>query len=243
MTRLELVRYLERYAAGFDAPVFGNTTVEEVLPLPRGFRIDTDQGRWRADHVVLATGECARPRVPDFAGTAHPALHQVTPDVYKNPGQLPDGGVLVVGASATGLQLALEIHASGRPVTLAVGRHTRLPRTYRGMDILWWFDQMGMLDQRPGQVRDIEASRTQPSMQLVGSDRRETVDLSTALARGIRLTGRLAGLRGSTARFADNLVEDVAAADLKLARLRLRIDRYAGRTGLDAVLTDPPPSP
>ena len=241
MSKLELVEYLERYADTFDAPVYGDTAVKAVRPLPRGYRIDTNQGTWRANQVVLATGECDRPWVPAFAGDTERHIHQVTARHYKNPTQLPEGGVLVVGASATGLQLALEIQASGRPVTLAVGRHTRLPRTYRGMDILWWFDQMGMLDQRPDQVRDLEASRTQPSMQLVGSDHRGTVDLSVAMDRGIRLVGRLEGFRGARAHFSDNLVEDMAAADLKLARLRLKIDRFANQRDFTSVLTDPPP--
>lgn len=241
MTRLELVDYLERYAGTFNPPLFGDTTVKAIRPFSRGYRVDTDRGSWRANQVVLATGECDRPWLPPAATDTSAHLHQVDPRTYKNPDQLPDGGVLVVGASATGLQLALEIQASGRQVTLSVGRHTRLPRTYRGMDILWWFDQMGLLDQRPGDVRDLAASRTQPSMQLVGSVRRCTVDLSWAETQGIRLVGRLEGFRGCTAHFGDNLVEDMAAADLKLAKLRLKMDRFAGRSQLGTLLPEPPP--
>lgn len=241
MSRLEVVDYLERYARSFPTPLESGVTVTGVRPLDGGYRVETDQGDWAADHVVLATGECDTPRVPVVASRFPGSIHQVTPTRYKNPADLPDGGVLVVGASATGLQLALEIHASGRPVTLCVGRHTRLPRVYRGKDILWWLDRMGILDEPAHRMRNLEASRTQPSLQLVGTPERRTLDLGTAGDRGIRLVGRLGDVRDGRAYLADNLLEDMAASDLKLAALRLRIDEFAKRSGLDEGLPPPPP--
>jgi putative flavoprotein involved in K+ transport len=107
------------------------------------FRVGTDRGEWRARHVVIATGYCDVPIVPAYGRALPREVVQVVPNAYRHPGELPGGGVLVVGASATGIQLAEEIHDSGRPVTLAVGRHLRLPRTYRGRDILWWLDALG----------------------------------------------------------------------------------------------------
>src|SRR4030095_3845696 len=115
-----------------------------------------------------ATGHCDVPFVPAVAGSLPDDVVQMVPTRYRKPEDLPRGGVLVVGASATGVQLAEEIHASGRPVTLAVGRHQRLPRTYRGRDILWWLDAMGTLDATAKDVFDVETSRHQPSLQLVG---------------------------------------------------------------------------
>jgi putative flavoprotein involved in K+ transport len=115
-----------------------------------------------------------------LAAPAHPELDgitSVTPAGYRNPGELPGGGVLVVGASASGVQLADELHHSGRPVTLAVGEHVRMPRTYRGRDILWWLDAAGVLDQRYDEAGDLARARHVPSMQLVGSAGR-TVDLN-----------------------------------------------------------------
>jgi putative flavoprotein involved in K+ transport len=141
--------------------------------------------------------------------------------------------VLVVGASSTGIQLASEIHASGRPVTLAVGRHTRLPRTYRGRDILSWFHSMGILDERARDVRNLDASRNQPSMQLTGSSDHRTLDLRVLQAQGIRLAGRAAGAEGTVVHFADDLVESIAAAEVKLAGLRLRIDRFVEDAGME----------
>ncbi len=232
MTRDEVVTLLESYAASFDAPVRCGVTVEGVRPLDEGYEVRTDGGSWRSRNVVVATGECMAAAVPPFAAGLAPHLQQVVPTRYRQPEALPTGGVLVVGASATGLQLAAEIHRSGRPVTLSVGRHTRLPRTYRGRDVIAWLEDMGVFDERAEDVRDLAASRAQPSLQLVGTPERVTLDLGVAQDMGIHLVGRTTSARGSTVRFEDNLVEDVVAADAKLARLLARIDAHAARSGV-----------
>ena len=95
--------------------------------------------------------------MPSFADAVPPTVEQLTPFSYRDPSHLPDGGVLVVGASATGVQLAAELRRSGRPVTLSVGEHVRLPRTYRGRDVLWWMDASGVWDQRYDEVDDLPA--------------------------------------------------------------------------------------
>ena len=115
---------------------------------------------------------------PGVAAAVPPSVTTLTPLTYRDPGQLADGGVLVVGASATGVQLADEIHRSGRPVTLAVGEHVRLPRTYRGRDIFWWLDAAGVLDERYDEVDDLTRARHLPSPQLIGTP--EAVDRSTS---------------------------------------------------------------
>jgi putative flavoprotein involved in K+ transport len=234
MTKDELVEYLEAYASSFDAPVRTGVTVTGVRPDSSGFTVDTDELRWTAENVVIATGDCQRAHLPEFAGRLDPELVQVVPTRYRNPEQLPRGGVLVVGASATGLQLAAEIHRSGRPVTLSVGRHTRLPRTYRGRDIMAWLDAMGVLAERAEDVHDLEASRAQPSLQLVGTPERATLDLGAAREMGIRLVGRSRDARGGRVYFDDNLVEDTVAADLKLVRLLQRVDTYIEEAGMGA---------
>lgn len=226
MGREEVIGYLERYRASFAAPVLEGVTVVSVDRDGSGFRVDTSAGTWSSDHVVVATGESQQPFVPCMARELAGWVHQVVPTHYRNPAQLPDGGVLVVGASATGIQLAQEIHRSGRPVTLSVGRHIRVPRTYRGRDILEWLHRMGILDQDASDVKSFEASRRQPSMQLTGSEDRRSLDLGLLQAEGVRLVGRAEGGWGGRLFFADDLVESLAAADIKLAGLRLRIDRY-----------------
>ena len=232
MTMLEVVDYLESYARSFGAPVEESTTVTSVEPSGGGYRIATERGSWEARNVVIATGYCDVPFVPSLAAELPPDVAQVVPTRYRNPGELPEGGVLVVGASATGVQLADEIHASGRPVTLAVGRHTRLPRLYRDRDILWWLDAMGVFDEAGGEVFDLEISRRQPSLQLVGRPDHATLDLTLLERRGVRLVGRAVGVRGAVMSFADDLVAHTAAADVRLARLIARIDAFVAAAGL-----------
>lgn len=239
MDRREVIAYLDRYAAAFTVPLHTGVTVLDVAPHARGYRVRTDEDTWTAANVVIATGESQEPLVPDLARDLSPALHQVVPSNYGNPFRLPDGGVLVVGASATGIQLAAEIHASGRPVTLSVGRHTRLPRTYRGRDILAWFHLMGILDERAGDVRNLEASRNQPSMQLTGSSDHRTLDLRVLHEQGVRLVGKTLGVRESRMFFDDDLVESIAAAELKLAGLRTRIDRFIDEQRMAAEVGQP----
>jgi putative flavoprotein involved in K+ transport len=237
----EVVDFLERYARSFDAPVEEGTTVLAVEAIGASYRVTTDRGAWEAPSVVIATGQCDTPLVPEIAAWLPAGVTQVVPTRYRGTWQLPPGGVLVVGASATGVQLADEIHASGRRVTLAVGRHTRLPRVYRGRDILWWLDAMGILDEAADEVFDLAASRRQPSLQLVGRPDRATLDVAVLERRGVRLVGRAVGAEGGRVFFADDLVTHTVAADARLARLLQRIDIFAARTGLDAELGPPEP--
>ena len=156
-----------------------------------------------------------------------PSVEQITPFDYRDPAQLPDGGVLVVGASATGVQLAAEIHRSGRPVTLAVGEHVRLPRTYRGRDVLWWMDASGVWDQRYDEIDDLTRARRLPSPQLVGTPERATLDLNALTAMGVELVGRLSAVRDGRALFSGGLRNMFALADLKMNRLLDTFDEWA----------------
>ena len=158
---------------------------------------------------------------------------------YRNPDQLEHGGVLVVGASATGVQLADEIHRSGRPVTLAVGEHIRAPRTYRGRDIQWWMDAAGVLDQRYHEVDDLARARKVPSLQLVGSPARAMLDLNALTDIGVRLVGRLAGISDGRLLFSGSLCNQCALSDLKMGRLLDTIDRWASDNGLDDAVEPP----
>jgi putative flavoprotein involved in K+ transport len=188
---------------------------------------------------VIATGACSIPRVPKLAEVVPPAIRSLTPMRYRNPDQLEDGGVLVVGASATGIQLADEIHRSGRPVTLAVGEHIRAPRTYRGRDIQWWMDAAGVLDQRYDEVDDIVRARNVPSLQLVGSTERTMLDLNALRAIGVRLAGRVVGIADGRLQFSGSLANQCALSDLKMGRLLDVIDRWATANRLDDEV-DPP---
>ena len=166
-------------------------------------------------------------------------VEQLTPFDYRDPDQLPDGGVLVVGASATGVQLAAELRRSGRPVTLSVGEHVRLPRTYRGRDVLWWMDASGVWDQRYDEVDDLTRARRLPSPQLVGTPERATLDLSALAAMGVELVGRWAGVRDGRALFSGGLRNVCSLADLKLQRLLDGFDEWARTEGMDAEVGAP----
>jgi putative flavoprotein involved in K+ transport len=127
MTGAEVVDFIQTYADMIAAPVEAGTSVASVRATGDEYEVVTDQGTWRCRCVVLAGGACNLPTIPDFASGVVAGIDQVNPLEYRNPDQLAAGGVLVVGAAATGLQLAEEIHASGRPVTLSVGEHVRMP--------------------------------------------------------------------------------------------------------------------
>ena len=155
------------------------------------------------------------------------SIARFNPMSYRNPAQLPEGGVLVVGASATGVQLASEIHQSGRPVTLSVGEHVRLPRIYRGRDVLWWMEASGVWNQRYDEIDDLTRARGLPSPQLVGTPERTTLDLNTLSSIGVRLVGRLAAVRDGRALFSGGLRNQFALADLKMDRLLDTFDEWA----------------
>lgn len=231
---LEVARLIEDYAAESAAPVLTGTRVTSVRPGAGGYVVRTDRGSWHAPTVVVATGAAAVASVPArLAGQVPAGIATTTSADYRNPDGLPPGGVLVVGASASGVQIAEELQRSGRPVTLAVGEHVRMPRTYRGRDILWWMDAAGVLDERFDEVPDVVRARNLPSMQLIGSPGR-TVDLNALGRLGVRLVGRFAGVRDSHAQFSGSLAGVCALADLKLGRLLDGLDDWADRAGVDA---------
>ena len=230
---------LASYARLVGAPVRTRTTVHTVRTAPQGFEIRADDDLLHARAVLLATGACTRPAIPAVAAGIPPSITTLTPLAYRDPGQLPDGGVLVVGASATGVQLAAEIHASGRPVTLAAGEHVRLPRTYRGRDIFWWLAATGLLAERYDQIDDLTRARHLPSPQLTGTPEAVTTDLNTLTAQGIRIVGRLGRIISGVAQFSGGLANACALADLKMNRFLNRADQWAVTHGLGDQI--PPP--
>jgi putative flavoprotein involved in K+ transport len=233
MSAGEVVEFISRFAALSAAPVRTQTTVTSVRRMDRGFHVATTTGSLRCRTVMLATGACNVPSVPSLHHAVPSSIRCVTPFGYRNPAQLPDGGVLVVGASATGVQLADEIHRSGRPVTLSVGEHVRLPRTYRGRDVLWWMDVSGVWNQRFDEIEDLARARRLPSPQLVGTPERATLDLNALSAAGIRLVGRLAAIRDGQALLSGGLRNQFALADLKMERLLDTFDEWARVDGRD----------
>ena len=227
MSAREVIDFISRFAVLSGAPVRTHTAVTSVRPTDDGFHVATTTGDLRCRTVMLASGACNAPSVPPFVAAVPSSIRCVTPFDYRNPAELPDGGVLVVGASATGVQLADEIHRSGRPVTLSVGEHVRLPRTYRGRDVLWWMDASGVWNQRFDEIDDVTRARRLPSPQLVGTPERTTLDLNALSTAGIRIVGRLAAIRDAQALFSGGLRNQFALADLKMERLLDTFDEWA----------------
>jgi putative flavoprotein involved in K+ transport len=236
MTMPEVIQFISRYAGFIGAPVRTGSPVRSVRADGDGYRVHTDRRDWRCRAVVLAGGAHGIPNVPALATALPRGVRSMTAKEYRNPRQLDDTGVLVVGASATGLQLADEIHASGRAVTLAVGEHIRLPRVYRGRDIQWWLYVSGVLDQRFDSVEDLVRARRVPSPQLIGSPERATLDLNRLAARGVRMVGRLVGVNDGKAQFSGSLRNECAMADLKLTRLLDSLDTLTERSAVGEML-------
>ena len=237
MPAADLVGYLSAYARSFRAPVQSWTAVSDVRATEGGYRVTTTNGVWTARNVVVAAGP--RPRVPALSDALAPSIVQVHTNRYRNPAALPDGGVLVVGASASGVQVASELRQAGRDVVIAVGTHTRLPRRYRGMDIMWWLEQLGALDRTVDEVRDLEKARRDPSSQLTGSYGGRGIDLAALNDLGVVITGRLTGIDGHRVSFASDLPATTMAADQRLRSTITKIDNHVASAGLDSEVCPP----
>jgi putative flavoprotein involved in K+ transport len=222
----EVVGFIARYGVSSGAPVRTGTAVASVNRTDGGYLVETTSGPLHARSLVIASGACNLPSVPAVHAAFPPAIRQFTPFTYKNPGQLPEGGVLVVGPSATGVQLAAEIRRSGRPVVLSVGEHVRLPRVYRGRDVLWWMDVSGVWNQTHQEIDDLVRARRLPSPQLVGTPERTTLDLNALSEMGVELVGRLSTVRDGRALFSGGLRNLFALADLKMERLLDTFDEW-----------------
>ncbi len=237
LTRDELVRHFERWAASFGAPVRCGVEAHAVRPDGDGFTVETGVGRWRAHHVVVAVGTYQAPHIPPVSDRLPRRLKQLATDGYKRPDMLPPGGVMVVGAGQTGCQIAEELHEAGREVWLCVGRAGRLPRRWRGRDCIAWQRDMGYLDRTPDMLERPEL-RFRADPHLTGRNGGYTLSLHDFHRRGIRLLGRLAGCEGERVRFDGGLHDDMRFADAFCERITAAFDRHIETEGIDA----PPPT-
>ncbi len=236
MSAAEVAAYLRSYATASAAPVVENAEVRSVRAHDDAFVVTSTAGGFRAAAVVVATGWCDMPFVPAYAAALDRGVDPLTSATYRCPAGLRSGRVLVVGASATGTQIADELARAGRQVVFAVGSHTRLPRRHRGHDIMWWLDRAGLLDCPIDRHPRPEAARREPSLQLTGSDDGREVDLRSLQDRGVELVGRLSSMEGSVVRFARDLAATTATADEALRRLVCRLDGDASPADLDALV-------
>ena len=204
------------------------------------FIAETANGPIEAKNVVVATGPYQRALMPDLLRD-HPVV-QIHASRYKNPGQLPPGAVLVVGAGASGAQIAEELHRAGRRVLLAVGQHTRMPRRYRGQDLTWWFGALRLFQMTPEQ----RPHRVNPS--ITGAYGGHTIDFRRFAADGITLLGRIEAARDGALEIAPGLAESLANGDAYYTTFLDMLDAHVERHGLNlpddpaarALLADPP---
>jgi len=190
--------------------------------------------RVKSDRLMKGAFNIAQ--VPKLSAELPSGIVQLNAAQYRNPEGLEAGGVMVVGAAASGAQIADELQRSGRPVTLVVGEHVRAPRMYRGRDIQWWMDASGLNDERYDQVENLRRARSLSSFQLAGYADRRNIDLNSLTSLGVKLVGRLAGVREGKVQFSGSLRNLCELADLKLNRLLNTIDDWAATNGVsDAV--------
>ena len=226
MSMPEVVEFIEHYADFAKAPVRTQTKVTAVRPHRGGYRVVTNRGQWQARAVIIASGACNTSSVPKVAASLPARVRQLTPHQYRGPQDVQPGGVLVVGASATGLQLADELQRAGHDVTIAAGEHVRMPRKYRGHDIQFWMDRTQIMNERYDEVDDLVRARGLPSPQLVGDHEPALLDLNYLQAGGARVVGRLMGINNGMAQFSGSLRNVCALADLKMNRLLGAIDSW-----------------
>lgn len=226
--------------AGYrQPPIHTQVNVEQVSRTQNGYRIVTNEGEWQCRTLVIASGACNIPVIPKVAEALPRHIDSLNPYQYRNPAQLAPGGVLVVGASASGLQLASEIQASGRQVTVATGEMVRMPRRYRNRDIYWWMEKSGINSVRYDEVDDLNRVRHLPSSQLIGSSPPRDLDLNTLQDEGVEFVGRLMMAHNSKLLFSGSLVNVCKLADLKMRRLLKQIDNYAASCDFHQELPSP----
>jgi putative flavoprotein involved in K+ transport len=222
-----IVDFIDAYAGFVAPPIRCGVEVTKLSREGADFVAETSDGAIVARNVVVATGPYQRAVLPNLLRD-EPELFQVHASGYLNPEQLPQGAVLVVGAGASGAQIAEELHRAGRRVFLSIGQTTRLPRRYRGHDLTWWFEQLGIFDRRPEERGPL---RVYPA--ITGAYGGHTVDYRRFARDGITLLGRVVAARDRVLEIAPELAGNLAKADLYYATFLDMADDYARQRGLD----------
>ena len=228
-TKQQVVDYFETYAQSIAAPIRCGVEVKAVRRASgkRGFHVETSEGTLEANYVVAATGPFQKPVIPALVPESGELL-QIHSSGYRNPGQLPDGAVVVVGAGSSGAQIADELSRAGRRVFLSIGPHDRPPRRYRGIDYCWWLGVLGKWD-----AQTPNPGTEHVTIAVSGAQGGETVDFRRMAERGITLVGRTQAFEEGSLIFADDLAANLARGDANYLSVLDEADDYAARNGLD----------
>lgn len=229
-----IVSLLEQYESRFSLPVQHNTAANAVTPLTDGgYSVVTDQVVWTAKNVVIATGLFQKPKVSPVQDQLSPQILQLHCSSYRNPSSLPDGGVLVVGSAQSGCQIAEELLESGREVWLSVGAAGRVPRRYRGKDIIFWLNGLGFFDRTPDMLASPRL-RFAANPHLSGTHGGHNINLHLFARSGMHLIGHIIAGEGYRVRIADDLGQSLDFADAAEARTIQSIDQFITANSLSA---------
>ena len=236
MLRDEIVAYIERFAKSFDPPYRGGVEVRRLGPSSQGgrFSLDTSEGVLETDNVIVAAGTHQYPKLPAWSGKLADDIVQLHTHDYRNPAQIPDGAVLVVGSGQSGCQVVEDLLGAGREVHLCVGRAERIPRRYRGRDIIQWLVAAGRYEVPVDEHPDGRAIRFRAHEHLSGRNGGRTIDLRRLALDGVELHGRLLDAEGRQVRFADDLSENLDAIDEACRKTLADIDEHIAESGTEA---------
>jgi putative flavoprotein involved in K+ transport len=235
MLKDEIVEYIESYARVFQPPVYEGVTVTRLRrDASDAFEISTDIGDFTADQVIIATGGYQEATIPRMAERFPPELFQIHSSDYKNPPQLPDGDVMIVGSGQSGCQIAEDLHLAGRRIHLCVGGAPRTARRYRGKDVVDWLDEMGYYDKPIHEHPQKERVRTKANHYVTGRDGGREIDLRKFALEGMRLYGRLKDIRGPMLHFCADLKQNLDQADAVAESIKDTIDTYIAANGIVA---------
>lgn len=232
MTAGRLCEHMRAFVGHFGLPVREHTTVHEVHRRDGGFEVRTSAGTWTANNLVVCSGSQNVPRTPALADRIS-GVTQLHAAEYRNPDQLPSGGVLIVGGAQTGAQLAEELAAAGRDTYLCTSKVGSVPRRYRGRDIAAWMDEIGIV-RTPVTALDDPAAKYQTQPLMTGVDGGHSISIDSLAASGVTVLGRLTGADGTRLSIGDDLAVNAATGRAALAQVCSNIDAYVERAGVDA---------